>query len=153
MEQKKYPYLYEIADLDPGESWKDCINPGWHAHFLKTMDCINEVLSEDGIPLNAFNIDQLKEKFGAVRMYWHLDDDCVGEVVRARIESEIEDLVDELSSETENICCECGNPATHRSTGWVLPYCRRCAERLHAAANERHKTSFSFEMGYTPIAG
>ena len=149
--EKKYPYLYEIADLGPGERWKECINPGWHARFLQAMDCINEVLTEDEIPLNAFNIDQLKEKFGAVRIYWHLSDDCANEVVRARIESEISGILDEMMNETDHICCECGNPATYQSTGWVLPYCRQCAERLHATANERHKTNYPFEMGYVPI--
>lgn len=153
MEREKYPYLYEIADLDPGESWKDCINPGWHARFLKAMDCINEILAEDALWPSTLAIDQLKEKFGAVRMYWHLHptDGCANAVARARIESEIEAIIAELSSETEHICCECGQPATHLSTGWVLPYCRPCAERLQAAANARHKTNFPFEMGYRPI--
>ena len=153
MEHEKYPYLFSMPDFDPGESWRNCINPGWHAQFLKAMDCINELLAEDGLWPNVFNIDQLKEKFGAVRMYWHLDDDCANEVARARIESQIEAIVEDLESTTSEMCSQCGNPATHRSTGWVLPYCRQCAEKLHDAANARHKTNFPFEMGYVPIAG
>lgn len=138
MDKKKYPYLYEMSDCGPDDKWEDCVNKGWQEYFKKICDCINEILQEDGLHPGVFHIDQLKEKFGFLRCYWHIDDDCANEVVRARVESNLASLIDEMESTTAKMCSECGAPAEYHSTGWVLPYCSKCAHEIHDRKCERY---------------
>ncbi len=148
MEKNEYPYLYDMSDLEAGESWEQCIPKGWHARFKQACDCINEVLRENEVALNAFNIDQLKEKFGGIRCYWHLDDDCANAVVRGRIEEEIHVIIDELESDSYKLCNVCGEPVAWYSTGWVLPFCDKHAHENHAAACKRLGEDYPFETSW-----
>ena len=58
-----------------------------------------------------FEIIDLKEKWGMIRMYCH---PCTDKI------SEIEHKYEKLSART---CCKCGAPAKWYSTGWILPFC------------------------------
>ena len=61
-----------------------------------------------------FEIIDLKEKWGMIRMYAYPCSDKI---------TEIEHKYEKLSSHT---CCKCGKPATKISTGWICPWCDEC---------------------------
>lgn len=151
----EYPYLQDrdnaIPYPEPGDTILSCVPKGWQKLFMKYMDCINELFIENDVRRGAFHFDQVKEKFGSLRIYWHVEYDCADEMTVDRLQDGCSALIDDLETESGSICVECGEPATLQSTGWVLPYCRACAERLNAAANERHKTNYTVEQTYNSL--
>lgn len=60
-------------------------------------------------------VDQVKEKFGALRFYYHGGDEVVDGMVR---------MAEAMSAVT---CEKCGNPGSvHNSHYWVHTYCDKC---------------------------
>lgn len=151
---KKYPYLANNGNIpyaEPGDTFLDCVPEGWRTQFFKTMDCINEVITEYGFHPERFQFLQVKEKFGELRIYWEFNGEEVGEVRADGIREYISLLIEELADKTRKICHKCGKPATLLSTGWVLPYCGECAAKHNAECNVRHKTWFTVEQTFQPI--
>lgn len=61
-------------------------------------------------------VDQVKEKFGGLRFYYHGGDDVVDGMVRM------------AESWAGHICEQCGNPGTIRHGGWVRTLCDKHEE-------------------------
>lgn len=59
-------------------------------------------------------VDQVKEKFGTLRFYYHGGDDVVDGMVR---------MAESMSGVT---CENCGVPGTQRGGGWIHTYCDAC---------------------------
>ena len=119
---KDYDFTYTEIDMLP---------KGWHSIMCDM--CVNLLgyFRDHNIDPYAFHIDQLKEKFGSIRLYYslHLEDKFDDEGIDAIIQK-----YEELS---EHTCCECGNEATLMSKGWICPYCKDCADRLKAEDGKR----------------
>lgn len=152
---KKYPFLEDrdgaIPYPDPGDTFLDCIPKGWHDLFLKYCEHLNDAFVAVNVNSKALHFDQVKEKFGMLRIYWHIEYDCADPETVSDLTDACLTLIDELESDSAVTCSDCGEPATLHSAGWVLPYCRACAEKHNAAANERHKTSFTVDQTYSPL--
>ena len=56
-------------------------------------------------------IDQVKEKFGGLRVY-----------LQYYLNQEVHDIISKYEIKSTKICCLSGKKATHRSTGWVRFY-------------------------------
>lgn len=80
---------------------------GWHGLLTKGFKQMFD-LGWDG------TIVQIKEKFGSLRIY-----------LPANTSQEIRMIVDLMENKTSNVCSECGEKATHTSSGWVLFYCEK----------------------------
>ena len=100
---------FEFIELDE-------IPDGWWDIGVRMFREIKQYLLEHGgqKALDEFRIDQLKEKFGSIRCYFHPDDDGV------------QDIINKYEQESADTCCECGKPATRISKGWICPYCDNC---------------------------
>ena len=128
---KKYPTLFENKDKSIQEScmaWGIECNDGWYEllssvcwrisqHEKNIADRIrirNEVGKEndqsdlDYVPVK---FDQIKEKFGGIRIYYTGGDDYVSGVVS---------LADEMSYK---ICEVCGNAGKPNKGGWISVLC------------------------------
>lgn len=143
---EQYPFLEDKDPntyMMPDESWVDCLPLGWQDEFLNLCDKIETLLNKHNA-LPGFSLVQVKEKFGSARVYWGID-------TNQEIYDELTLLVDAFEHESGKICSVCGKPATHRSKGWVLPYCYHCAVQDNNNANARHKTVFDFDTGYSLI--
>lgn len=122
---KEYPFLYPrnewtdepIEDFDYTYTILDDMPAGWVKAFGEQM-CkeIKQALKEDNIDINAWRIDQLKEKFGAMRLYPNIYGKALNTVINK---------YEKISAKT---CCRCGKPATKISTGWILPWCDDCGK-------------------------
>lgn len=114
---KDYDFTYTEIDMLP---------KGWHSIMCDMCVDLLGYFKDHNIDPYAFHIDQLKEKFGSIRLYYSLhfedkfDDEGIDEIIRK---------YEELS---EHTCCECGKEATLMSKGWICPYCKDCADRLKA---------------------
>lgn len=148
----QYPYL---VDKDPftyaelGETWLDSVPKGWQQVFFSTLDEINEILGKSRVPLAALLFHQVKEKFGRLVIYWGLNTDEFK--VPDGIYERIDTLITALENTTGMLCHACGKQAEFLSTGWVLPYCRECAEQWTKESNERHGSNYAVENDFTTI--
>lgn len=103
-----------IIDYDYSYTELDFLPEGWKKAFGEQMaEEIAQVLKSEGV-LDEWYILELKEKFGAMRLYPSFTFDELNEVI---------DKYEALSAKT---CVKCGNPATHMTAGWILPYCSDC---------------------------
>lgn len=147
---KKYPFVEDKdpnSDIAAGETWVDCLPTGWRSAFLELCEKIKIILTTNLISLDALSFGQVKEKFGRARVYWDITEEDISESIYETINV----LVDAFEHDSGCMCSVCGGIATHRSTGWVLPYCYSCATEQNAAANIRHKTNFDFNTSFVPL--
>ena len=120
----KYPWLEikDYNDFDPYNedkpnrydwTWLDDMPEGWRIAFSEQMcDEIQKELERVNF-VDEYRIVQVKEKFGGLRWY-------TGGVP---INSKLDDIARKYEYLSEEICVECGRPATYRTTGWICPYC------------------------------
>lgn len=97
------------------------IGDGWFDLIRKTCKKIKPLTVKD----EDFRFNQIKEKFGELRMY-----------TETYIE-EVEDIIDEATEKSLKICETCGKPGKLRETKshWFLTACDKCYKEY----KEEHK--------------
>lgn len=106
----------KIPEYDWSYTELDDMPDGWRKAFgMQMCEEIREALVEDG-DLNRWRIEQLKEKYGSMRLYDN------GTKVGSRIPA----IIDKYERMSERICVSCGKPATRITKGWICPYCDDC---------------------------
>lgn len=104
-----YNYSYTVLDWMP---------IGWRNKFgIKMCKDIMKSLEANG-NINHFQIEDIKEKYGALRVYTY------GSTME--IEDKILPRYERLSQKT---CVVCGERATKISKSWIVPICDECANR------------------------
>ena len=107
----RYQRPYEWTELD-------IMPDGWRKAFGKQMcEEIRNALIEDNY-LYKYRIIQIKEKYGSLRWY-----DWDGP-------QKVQDIIDKYEHISARTCIRCGRPATKISTGWICPFCDKCADKL-----------------------
>ena len=102
-----YSYTYTALDWMP---------PGWKKAFgVKMCKDIKRSLDKSG-SLNKYHIEDIKEKYGALRVYGY------GSTVE--LENKVLPRYERMS---ERICGVCGAPATKIAIVWTFPLCDKCA--------------------------
>lgn len=80
-------------------------------------------------------VDQVKEKFGGLRFYFHFEQNPdavdVDKEYTDEICKEIRGAVDFAESLSFKICEECGAPGKIRGGGWVRTLCEPCCVKLN----------------------
>lgn len=105
--------------------------PGWDPLLMDLLEGIDKELSD---PLaNCFCVQQIKEKFGALRFYWHFARPASGEREVAAPEDDmlavaerLDALVDLATARSKRTCMACGGPGPLRAGGWVRVSCAAC---------------------------
>lgn len=132
---KRYPFLIPKdwegkvpKDFDYSYTEWDALEDGWREAFGDLLlEEIRESLVKTG-NLKTFGIDQLKEKWGSMRLYYHGGND------------EVDEIIEKYSHLSENICMICGKPDVYMTNkGWIFPCCKECWE-----ANKRN-TNIPYE--------
>lgn len=102
---KNDPYYYDSTALDD-------MPKGWKKAFgIQLAEDIKKELKEKNI--KNYYVMQVKEKYGSLCWYDNYRLDCI----------------DKYEMLSEITCGICGKPATKISTGWIYPYCDRCADK------------------------
>lgn len=112
----EYPYTY-LDDMPHG--WK-------RAFGIQMCEEIRKVLIK-GNYLYDYRVAQIKEKFGTLRWY--------DEGAPDSIYKEIQDIIYKYEEISAHTCITCGKPATKISTGWISPFCDKCAGKLSDRVN------------------
>jgi hypothetical protein len=105
--QKAFPEMYEKVRCG------FCCPPGWMDLMWELSTQIQSILN---LPENAelkkhFRVDQVKEKFGLLRVYASFYDE------------KIEPLIEKAQSASSKICDTCGKPGVLRVGGWLATLC------------------------------
>lgn len=126
---EKYPWLLPrnrwtgevVENYDYSFTELDDMPDGWRIAFGEQF-CADIQHELDKLKLEAaadFRVLQIKEKFGQLRFYTNWVTEGIDEVIRR-----YENL-------SEHTCIGCGVPATKISTGWISPWCDKCAGKIH----------------------
>lgn len=116
-----FPYLYaELNTPYPTTSLMsfgiDC-DDGWFNILYDASAKIEaEILKEPADYRAAYRAEQIKEKFGGIRLYMLASNDRIESIIR------------ELERQSFNTCEFCGSPgtATENGRGWIKTVCEDC---------------------------
>ena len=90
---------------------------GWRKAFgIQMCKEIKQALKKHNYLYN-YRIMQIKEKYGSLRWY------------DAGAPEEIQTIINKYEDISYHTCISCGKPAKYLSTGWICPYCEKCAPR------------------------
>ena len=115
---KEFPQKYPKVLAHGLPSFGLAVAPGW-APLLHTLcERLETILEAE--PGSEIVVDQVKEKFGTLRFYYHL--------INASEETEkaIEDAVDKAEDASGLICESCGKPGETSGEGYILTLCPAC---------------------------
>lgn len=102
---------------------------GWVKAFIS--DLRKELADAIGSYANDFEVFQIKEKYGVMRLYWGWKDrdyTSEEEIDLDDITTEVDEIISKYEKISKNTCVVCGKPATKMTTGWIMPVCDYCFE-------------------------
>lgn len=102
---------------------------GWVKAFIS--DLRKELADAIGSYANDFEVFQIKEKYGVMRLYWGWKDrdyTSEEEIDLKNITTEVDEIISKYEKISKNTCVVCGKPATKMTTGWIMPVCDYCFE-------------------------
>jgi hypothetical protein len=108
----------------------DFLYDGWDNTFVPNM--MDEMFNVLGPYVEDFEVYQVKEKYGALEMYYGWQDREYTEEEFKDINdivAEIDSIINKYRHISSRTCVHCGNKATILSSGWVLPFCDECYDR------------------------
>lgn len=123
----KYPWLcpYNVItgelsiDYDYEYTWLDSMPDGWRKAFGEEMCEEIQKLLEEADWVDRYRILQIKEKYGY--LHWYSNG------VPKEINEQYNAIIRKYEDLSERTCFICGAPATKISTGWICPWCDKCA--------------------------
>jgi len=114
---EKYPDLFANKDKTPMESCMafgiEC-NIGWYDIISSVCYRIKQYEKNKKSDYYPVTFDQIKEKWGGLRIYYIGGDDYIRGVV---------DMAEEMSYK---ICERCGCPGSPNKQGWIMTLCDNC---------------------------
>lgn len=123
------PILYQEKDLDVEST---CMCWGFEC-----PDTWFELLFELTIQIEKINntykdkfeiiANQVKEKYGYLHFYYsvkYIDENFFNEA--DEILAQVNKFISDAEIKSMKICCNCGQPATKMSKGWIMYYCDNC---------------------------
>ena len=126
----KYPFLRVTNNsvypwLTEEDSWADEIPIGWRDSFFENM--CDELIVVLGNYINEFEIVQLKEKYGSMRLYWNWKDENIfTEEQIHNLTNTIRDVISKYEAISYHTCVRCGKPSIGYTKPWILPVCDKC---------------------------
>ena len=106
---EKYPDLFANIGIE--------VNFGWHDIISSVCYRIKQHEKNKKSDYYPVTFDQIKEKWGGLRIYYIGGDDYIRGVV---------DMAEEMSYK---ICERCGCPGSPNKQGWVMTLCDKCRNK------------------------
>lgn len=117
---EKYPHINTNEHI-----WNQFVSTaseygvGWHDLIIELVEKVDEIYRKNNIDITEFRIDQIKEKYGGLRVS-----------VRSRIR-EVHDLIMEYVNKFESVCEECGETGSlYVKNDCLLTLCDTCTEKM-----------------------
>ena len=115
----------EEGEPDYSFTWEDEVPKGWRKAFCPQMWDELKAILEKADYVDNFRFAQIKEKYGALRLYYN--------GVPEESYDELEAWVSKYEKLSEEACIRCGKPAKYMSMGWISPWCEDCAKEINGA--------------------
>jgi hypothetical protein len=126
---EKYPVIFGDHDKPMSQTcmcWGISIGRGWHKIIEDLCESLQGILKQHDIKVIA---DQVKEKFGTLRFYYHVDyPDGIAQEGVSKLYDEIRELVNKAEDKSAETCEVCGDKGTQRSGGWICTLCEKHAK-------------------------
>lgn len=97
------------------------IGNGWYELMVDLCTEITAAYERSGAPVDIV-VDQVKEKWGGLRFYYHIPDHSV----ESPLQVEITKIVRKYEEMSFAICEDCGKQGTRRKLGYVCTLCDEC---------------------------
>ncbi|CAF9927087.1 MAG: hypothetical protein HETSPECPRED_006502 [Heterodermia speciosa] len=91
---------------------------GWYQILYRLSTFISTVVSEKNLDLEAYCYEQIKEKFGLLRVYMH-----------GGMTEEMGEAIRRAEEESARTCEVCGREGQLENNGWLRTRCKDCEER------------------------
>ena len=121
MDEREAVNYLDVKD-DDILTYIDCAPEGWRK-LCEDLCAELKMLLKKANCEDEYVIVQVKEKFGSLRWY----DNGVSE----EFWEEYRELISKYERLSKRTCCVCGAPATKISTGWICPFCDKCAKDIN----------------------
>lgn len=133
--KKPYAHLY-------GRHIGDQVGPGWWKDLLAAFEQISEIMKS--APDYKFSVQQIKEKFGGIRLYYiirRIDDDeedwpVPEDANRTALWKKTSEVIKRLEKSVSTTCEVCGAPGERRDNGWIMTLCDK-HDGMKKAANKK----------------
>lgn len=114
----------DLNKMFPDLSFCACCGSGWNKILIPILECISKHNKNN--PDSLIYIDDIKEKFGSLRVY-----------ISGDISEELDEMVAAAENKSALTCETCGEPGnTHSIRGWLSTYClTHLEERLKKIKN------------------
>ena len=118
-----FPNKHGVSNFD---AWQNAVGPGWQP----MVHALLRYADEKGFIV----VDQVKEKFGTLRFYWHSEDAPEVEEGEWDPAKGFQRMVDGVQLLTGYMCEECGQYGKngYHGGGWVLTLCPIHSTLCHA---------------------
>lgn len=130
----EYPRILKDLGGDPTEtcmSWSHggiSCGDGWFDLLEKVFNFCQFNTDKNGYP--QLVVDQIKEKFGSLRIYHHFEESEFDIVKKFNRNQEYSNgAIDFAEYMSFFICEDCGKPGKRRTIGWVRVACDDCDEK------------------------
>ena len=133
---EKYPFLswygnplyfgYNEELIDSNYTWENELPEGWRKAFCPQIWDELKAILEKANYVKEFRFDQIKEKYGTLRLYHNGVPESIYDEVSAW-ESKYEDL-------SEQVCIHCGKQAQYMTPGWISFICEDCLKEYQGRA-------------------
>lgn len=92
---------------------------GWYQLIYDCMGEIENLYKEKGADINTLRIEQIKEKYGGLRVY-------VGNFING-----VDDIIDKYETKSYEVCEICGEPGELKVNGrWYRTVCNKHAKEF-----------------------
>ena len=131
------------------ERVKELVEEGKKQGFLTYEQIAKKTIDLD---LDANALDELYNALSENQIEVRAEDEeDGGQVVPSFVKESVSDMIDSCCSKTKDICFKCGKAANWLSTGWILPYCTKCATEWNDNANQRYGKNEPLEKSFRRI--
>ncbi len=128
---EQFPFMKKgnpSEDPSPYAAYGCEIDDGWYSILEGMCEDVAAAYEKVGIPVD-FQPQQIKEKFGGLRVYYFFKNNADTEAV-AQLHRDIRAIVDKWTLKSATVCEKCGQrgkPRTKRS--YIQTLCWRCSLR------------------------
>lgn len=128
----KYPAIFQDKDKPMSQTcmcWGIDVGNGWYNIVKRICEMLDDIYYKTGV---LFVADQVKEKYGTLRFYYHDEGRLtkISKEERLQLYNKVSNFIGKMEKMSGTICEECGKPGNLRSRGWIITLCDKCSKKM-----------------------
>jgi len=123
LEMNRRPSIFDLF----GAYGCEC-GDGWYNVIYELCEGIESAFNRYKIDRSIIVVDQIKEKMGTLRFYYHYETDNTDDAF-IQFAGEVKDLISQAERKSGVTCERCGRPGILRQGGWIMCLCDDCRRK------------------------